>query len=546
MTRAISFSLVVFALVISPAAQAQTPLRDVIDRHVQAKWKEKRIAPSPPTNDGAFLRRIYLDLCGTIPTADEARAFLDDDDPQKREKLIDQLLKDPRCAQHQADVWDMIYFGRNPPGYKTNERQGFQNWLREQFAKNTPYDVIARAILKAEGNSAEDGAPMFFVQYKGKPEDATEKITQTFLGVQLQCARCHDHPFEAWSQEDFYATAAFFARLDVVDVGKKNNETGWAIGEKNVGEVNFTGPVSEDEPGKKGIPVAPRFLHGDPLEEPETPEDAKEERFANGKMPPAPKFSRKNAFADWVTADDNPYFARAVANRVWAQFMGRGLVHPVDNMSESNDASHPALLDELEKQLVDQDFDLRWYMRELVNSKTYQLSSLGEVAQERPRWFERGRTRPLSAEELAETWRVATNYAAVDAKTAERLDKGDRFYPLTSGYHLTAFGKPTDGTGDFLGGMQEQLYMSNGGISKMFGNNAGGLLHTLAEAKKEASWKERVELMYLTILSRRPTTDESNKFVELFESMPDQNRPHDAVKDAMWVLMTCSEFRFNH
>ena len=225
---------------------AQTPLRDVIDEHVQAKWKEEGVSPSPPADDAAFLRRIYLDLCGTIPTADEARAFLDDEDPKKRAKLIDRLLADPRYAQHQADVWDMIYFGRNPPGYKTNERRGFQNWLREQFAKNTPYDEIAQAILKAEGNSAEDGAPMFFVQYKGNPEDATEKITQTFLGVQLQCARCHDHPFEAWSQEDFYATAAFFARLDVVDVGKKNNQTAWAIGEQNVGEVNFTGPVSED------------------------------------------------------------------------------------------------------------------------------------------------------------------------------------------------------------------------------------------------------------------------------------------------------------
>ena len=538
------FSIATILLLVS-TARGQTPLRDVIDQHVQAKWKENGVTSAPPADDATFLRRIYLDLCGTIPTAEEAKNFLDDNDPQKRAKLIDRLLEDPRYAQHQADVWDMIYFGRNPPGYKTNERQGFQDWLREQFAKNTPYDDIAQAILKAEGDSVDNGAPMFFVQYKGQPEDATEKITQTFLGVQLQCARCHDHPFESWTQEDFYATAAFFARLDVVDVGKKKNQTAWAIGEKNVGEVNFTGPVTEDEPGKKGVPVSPRFLQGAALDEPAAAEDTKEERFKSGQMPPLPKFSRKNAFAEWVTADDNPYFARAIANRVWAQFMGRGMVHPVDDMSAANDPSHPKLLDEIEKQLIDHNFDLRWYIRELVSSQTYQLSSFGDVTQERPRWFERARTRPLTAEELVESWRTATSYAAVDSKLNERLEKGERFYPLTSGFHLAAFGKPTDGTGDFLGGIHEQLYMSNGGISKLFSSQEGGLLHDLADANQESTWEERIETMYLSILSRRPTEDESQKFVEFFEAA-DENRPHDAVKDAMWVLMTCSEFRFNH
>jgi len=547
MTRwaCVLFSIALLALSAS-IASAQTPLRDVIDNRVQAKWQEENLAPAPPADDATFLRRVYLDLCGTIPTADEAREFLDDQDPQKRAKLIDRLLDDPRYAQHQADVWDMIYFGRNPPGYKTNERSGFQKWLRKQFAENTPYDAIARAILKAEGNSVDDGAPMFFVQYKNKPEDATEKITQTFLGIQLQCARCHDHPFEPWTQLDFYGTAAFFARLDVVDVGKKNNETAWAIGEQDVGEINFTGPVTEDEPGKEGTPVPPKFLYGDELDEAETPEDAKEERFKNGKMPPKPQFSRKDAFAEWATAEDNPYFARAVANRVWAQFMGRGLVHPVDDMSEANQPSHPELLEQITRQLVDHDFDLKWYIRELVNSQTYQLSSLGDsTVQERPRYFERARTRPLTAEELADCWRVATRYAAADDKLQERLDQGNRFYPLTSGYHLSAFGTPTDGTGNFLGGMHEQLYMSNGGISKLFRSNEGGLLHTLAEAKKDTPWEDRVELMYLSILSRRPSPAESQKFVEFFQSA-DQDRPHETVKDAMWVLMTCSEFRFNH
>lgn len=531
---------------VSASGFAQTPLRDVIDEQIKAKWQEKNVAPAPVADDAAFLRRVYFDLCGTIPTAEEAKAFLDDTAADKRTKLIDRLLADPRFAQHQANVWDMVYFGRNPPGYSTENRAGFQNWLREQFAKNTPYDQVAAAILKAEGNSAEQGAPMFFVQYKSKPEDATEKITQTFLGVQLQCARCHDHPYEAWSQLDFYGMAAFFARLQVVDMGNKKGEKAFAIGEKNLGDVSFTGPASEDEPGKEGKPVSPKFLAADALEEPELPEGVEDPRnFPNGKMPPAPHFSRKNALAEWVTAHDNPYFARSVANRVWAQFMGRGVVHPIDNMSESNDPSHGELLDSLAKQMVDHKFDLKWYIRELVNSKTYQLASTGPVESELPRWFERARTRPLSAEELVEAWRVATNYAAADAKTKERLEKGDLFYPLGD-YQKRFFGEPSNGTGDFLGGMHEHLYMNNGGISKLFSNSEGSLMHTLAEARKDTPWEDRVEHLYLSILTRRPSPEETQKFVEFFQSAEDQNRPHDHVRDAMWALMTCSEFRFNH
>ena len=528
----------------SAAVVWAAPLREVIDQRVARKQQQQKLSPAPLCDDATFLRRLYLDLCGEIPTADEAREFLDDPAADKRTRLIDRLLDDPRFAQHQADVWDMIFFGRNPPGYQTNKRRGFQLWLREQFAVNRPYDQIARAILRAEGNSVEHGAPMFLVQYKNQPEDAAVKITQTFLGVQLQCARCHDHPYESWSQLDFYGTAAFLARLQVIDLGKqKDGEKYWAIGEKNLGEVNFTGPAAEDEAGKEGAPVAPKFLAGKPLDEPAPPKDLDEPRnFPSGKVPPAPAFSRKNALADWITAEDNPYFARSVANRVWAQYMGRGLVHPVDNMSESNPPSHPELLAELTRSLTDQKFDLKQYIRELVNTETYQQASTGEVTEELPRWFVRARIRPLSAEEMAAAWRTATSYPVVDAKTKPQLEKGDRFYPMGE-YQSRFLGRPTDGEGNFLGGMHEHLYMSNGGIGKLFSSSQGGLLHTLAEG--DAPWEQRVEHLFLAVLSRRPTAAESEKFTAHLAAAGD--RPHDdAVKGAMWALMTCSEFRFNH
>lgn len=544
MIRSLSFSLstvLIFFVVACAAARGDDQLRNTIDSRVEAVWKAKKIAPAESSTDAEFLRRVYLDLLGTIPTFDEAVAFLDDKAVDKRSKLIDRLLDDPRFAGHQSEVWDQVLFGRNPPGYGTDKREGFQTWLRKQFSDNTPYDQWVKAILMAEGNTVDDGAPMFFVQYRNQPEDATEAVTQKFLGVQLQCARCHDHPFEPWTQLDFYGTAAFFARLQVVDAGKKNNLTMYAIGEKNLGDVLFTGPVTEQEVGKKGEPVKPKFLHGDALVEPELPKDFEEPRnFPNGMMPPKPKFSRKDQLASWITKADNPYFARAVANRVWAQFMGRGIVHPVDNMSESNEPSHPELLDELASAMVAHKFDLKWYIRELVNSRVYQLSGSGSVIEPMPALFDQARTRPLTAEELLDSWNVATGYEAMQ-QAAKAEPSTDRYAPLGSGYLMRFFGTPNNGVGDFQGGLHEHLYMNNGGIARLLGSGKGGLYDRLLNS--ESAWEERVDRLYLSILTRRPTDEERKRFVAYFTAEKD---PRSRIGEAIWVLMTCSEFRFNH
>ncbi len=519
------------------------PLRTRIEQHVSAVWKKQKVAPAEPASDAAFLRRLYLDLCGTIPTADQAKEFLDDRSADKRARLIERLLNDPRYAAHQAEVWDMIYFGRSPPHPDARKRRGFRRWLTSQFAANTPYDQIAEKILKAEGNTAEQGAPMYLAQFKDKPEDAAESVTQVFLGVQLQCARCHDHPFENWSQLDFYGMAAFLARLEVVDLGKKKDDQKMlVVGEKSGGDIEFTGPVTEEEIGKKGKPVAPKFLLASKLAEPELPKDFEEpRRFPSGKMPPKPKSSRKDALADWIISRDNPYFARALANRIWGQLMGRGLVHPIDNMSEGNAPSHPELLKVLADELTEHNFDVKWFIREIVSSKAYQLSSTGSVEAELPLWFERARVRPLSAEELVDSWRVVTQYANVDSKLKAALDKGDRFYPIASGYQLGFFGAPTDGVGNFVGGIHEHLFLSNGGLSKLLSTSDGGTVKQLAEAKE--SWPQKVETLYLTVLSRRPSDEEKEHFVTYLN---EKERPHDRVKEAIWALMTSSEFRFNH
>jgi hypothetical protein len=518
------------------------PLRDVIDARIAAGWKSNGVTPAERSTDAEFLRRVSLDVLGIVPTYDEAVAFLDDTDPDKRAKLIDRLLEHPRYAVHQADVWDMVYFGRNPPGYGTDKREGFQNWLAEQFRSNTPYNVWAGKILRAEGNTVEQGAPMFFVQFKRRPEDAIEAVTQKFLGVQLQCARCHDHPFEEWTQLEFYGMAAYYTRLRVVDVGKKNKLTAFAIGEMNRGEVLFTGPVSEQELGKKGTPVKPKFLGGEPFVEPELPEGFEEPRnFPSGKVPPAPKTSRKNALADWVTAADNPYFAKAAANRIWAQFMGKGIVQPVDNLADANPPSHPELLKQLTASLVENEFDLKQFMREILNSKSYQLSSSGPVTDAMPLLYQRARYRPLSAEELLESWMTASGYN--DTLKASGKELEGRFRPrgITWDYVRRFFGRPNDGVGNFQGGLHEHLYLNNGQIHQLISKQKGSLYDTVF--KSEQPWGKRVERMYLQLLSRRPPPPETEKFVAHLSSDDD---PQGRLHEAIWTLMTCSEFRFNH
>lgn len=513
-------------------AQA-APLRDTIDAKVQAAWQNEKVTAAKPASDSEFLRRVYLDLTGSVPTYEETIAFLDSKEAGKRDKLIDKLLADPRFAQHQADIWDMTLFGRHPPGYETDKREGFQTWLRSRFEQNIPYDVWARELLKAEGNSAENGA-LYYVQYRSQPEDAIEAVAQTFLGVQLHCARCHDHPYEKWKQVEFYGMAAFLARLDVVSLGKKGNLTMYTIGEYDSGDIQFTGPAKDAVPGKKGEPVKPKFLNGVALDEPPGEKPEKRIRFTENKPPPKPKFSRKDQLAEWITKTDNPYFARAIANRVWAQYMGRGIVHPVDNLSASNKATMPELLDVLAKEMVGHKFDLKWFIKELVSSKTYQLSAVGS-GEPMPQWHQHARTRPLSAEELAESWRIVTGYAANEKASGKQNDKS-RLRPLGE-YLMTFFGTPNNGVGDFAGGLQEHLYLNNGPLTGMISAGKGCLAEYVGDAKQPV--EARVDRLFLQTLQRKPTAAEAEKFASFLKA-------GGSSTDAVWVLITSSEFRFNH
>lgn len=507
------------------ASAAGQALRQVIDAEVRAAWHREKVSPAPRAGDAAFLRRIYLDLLGTIPTYDEAKAFLADGDASKRAKLIDRLLDDPRFGTHQRDVWDLVLFGRNPAGYDaTRTRVGFKKWLGEQFAKNVPYDRWARELLLGK----QEGTELYYVQYRSQPEEATVAVSRVFLGTQLQCARCHDHPYESWTQHDFYGMAAFFVRLVILDSsGKKPHR----LAEKSTGEVLFTGAVKDQKPGKKGEPVKAKFLGGKLLDEPPVPKDFKEPPLKGDKIVP-PLFSRKERLAAWLTSPDNPFFARAVANRVWAQYLGRGLVHPVDDLSSRNQPSHPALLKALTDHVIANKFDLKKLIRELVSSDTYQLASTGENTEALPRWFERARVRPLSAEELLAALPVAAGQPPGFKHGGDTIE-----------YFTRYFGEPHDGQGNFQGSLFEHLFMNNAdNIRRMLSASKGNLADTLMRIKSPAA--EKVDRLFMSVLSRPPSAAERERFVQHLSS--DAKMTPALIDEALWALVSCAEFRFNH
>jgi len=509
-----------------------TPLRQTIDKAVQEAWAKEKIKAEGICDDSTFLRRIYFDLLGTIPSYDEARKFLADQDEKKRDNLIERLLNDSQFSHQQTTLWDLTLFGRTPPNQDaTRNRTLFKQWLEGKFSKNEPFDLWVRDLILAE----QEGSELFYAQFNNKPEDLTESFSRIFLGTQIQCARCHDHPFTDLLQKDFYGMTGFFVRLVVMDQGSSG--TGekqvkkFKIGEKNSGEVLFSGNQKELKPGKKGEPIKPKFLSGALLEEPPFPADYKEPEFKSGtKSMPKPLFSRKEKLAQWATAPSNPFFAKAAVNRIWSQFMGRGIVHPVDNFGSDNKPTLPDLLDTLTEQFVAHKFNTKWLIKELVSSQTYQLGSKGENKESLPKHFERARIRPLSAEEILAGMIIAGG------------DSGQKSEGSTGEYFRRYFGQPTNGLGDFQGSLSEHLFLNNSSNVRAFISRKKGNLADTINLSKEP-WEQRIDQMFLSVLTRLPKESEKAKFAAYLQSEP---KSENLVEEAIWVLMNMSEFRFNH
>jgi hypothetical protein len=531
----------VWAVLCSVQVRAEDArLRDTIDREIKAGWAQEKITPPAQASDSVFLRRVYLDLVGMIPTYDEATAFLKDTDLKKREKLIDKLLADPRFARQQSHAWDLALLGRKHKlvegtiGHRNRER--FRQWLARQFEANEPCDRIAAKILQAE----EDGSQLYFAVHSGTDEMVTA-VSRFFLATQIQCARCHDHPYEPWTQQDYHGMAGFFVRIMVVEVPGKPEETNqkgkkYLVGEKTIGDALFaTEEIDPKTKKKQTIPIKPKFLSGAVLVEPELPKDFVEPKLKPNELPPKPAFSRRQKFIDWMTAKDNPYFAKALANRIWAQFLGHGFVHPVDDFLPSSKPNFPELLKAIETELVAHKFDLKWLVREIVNSEAYQASDEGKVTEALPKYYERARIRPLSVEELTASLHIATGLGVESALKSE-----------PSGQMLQYLGEPTDGQGRFQGSLSEHLFLHNGEVVRsMCRPNKGNLPEKLLNSSE--SWEVKVEQLFLSVLSRPPTSEERERFVKYLDVplAKDAKPTSTRIEEAMWVLVSCSEFRFN-
>ena len=530
MTHKLLFVLGMVAVSLAQSAHAGEPIRAVIDRELNAHWKAHNLVPATKSTDAEFLRRSSLDLIGTIPTHDEAVAFLVDTNAEKRAKWIDKLLADPRFAKAQAEVWDLLLFGRRPGNEsETRRRPAFKAWLAKHFEEGTPYDKLAKELLVAE----QPGSEMFLVQFRSQPEEAAVQISRVFMGTQLQCARCHDHPYDIWTQKDFYGVAGFFVRLVVQDgpSGSGNTRT-FTIGEKETGDVLFSGAAKDQQPGRKGDPVKPKFLGGEPLAEPPTPKDYKAPPpLKSGEKLPKPSFSRKEKFAAWLTVPENPYFAMAATNRIWSQFFGRGIVHPIDDFGRDNEPLSPALLKALADGFAAQKFDVKGLIREIANSDAYQLSGVGTSKDALPKHFGRARVRPLLAEEIVAAMRTATG-TEIDPKNPNANWE----------YFLRAFGEPANGLGEFQGSLGEHLFLNNSDqVRSLIRRKKGNLADAVLTSKDP--WEKRVERIYLSVLTRTPNAKEREAFVKFLEREP---KPDAAVEDAIWVLLNSGEFRFNH
>jgi hypothetical protein len=485
-----------------------------IDKYIDAKRVDHKVEPAPQSGDAEFFRRLSLDLIGRIPSLIESRDFIDDDREDKRWIWINDLLemKDGDgeraivpYANHFANVWRHILLPQSNNFQARFFANNMEAWLRGKLKENAGYDKIVRELLTAQVFGGNNGPSVFYQANEFKVENLAANTSRLFLGHKLECAQCHDHPFAKWSKNQFWEYAAFFSGI--------NPQRGEV---PNSREIKITGTEKV---------VKARFLDGtDP-------------KWENGK-------SSRATLAEWITRADNPYFAKATVNKVWAYFFGFGLIDPLDEPSEDNPPSHPELLDELAKEFAAHNFDLKFLIRAIVGSKTYQLTSVQtDPSQKDLRLYGRMAVRGLSPEQLFDSVAQVIEYKS----STEIEPQNNPFGPRTTrGQFLAKFadeGKPSEMETSIL----QALFMMNGEFTRKAtrpSKEDNNLLYQLATSTK--SVRLRVEQMYLAVLNRLPTAKESARFVKYIEKGGKNGSTTKAFEDAMWALLNSGEFMLNH
>lgn len=484
-----------------------------IDELIAARWKELGIEPSQPADDAEFMRRAYLDLTGVIPRVAEARAFLADERPDKRARLVDALLVSPGRATHMANTWRNIVLpsgGSDPE--QLNAVVGLQNWFRTQFVENNRYDNMVSEFLQATAGD-EAGPALFYTALEVKPERVAADTSRIFLGLQIACAECHNHPFDTWTQQDFWGYAAFFAQ---VERPPNRGRDVFRLRDSGNGEVKL--------PGSDEV-VLPKYPGGLPVGRSETG-------------------VRRQQLAIWMASRDNPFLAKAAVNRVWAQLFGRGFVEPVDDLSKNNPPSHPELFDELTRYFVKSGFDLRELQRTLTATRAYQLASSHPAAQPpAPEAFAHMAIKALTAEQLFDSLSRTLSRSA--APNMMGVVSSSRLLDSRRQAFIAKMKSEARSALDYQSGIPQALTLMNGGeIGEATNLDRGGLLAAL-EAPLFTD-EERVETLFLATLSRLPDDAQREKFVAYVKYGGPTADRRQSLGDVLWALLNSAEFGLNH
>ncbi|MEX0728927.1 MAG: DUF1553 domain-containing protein [Planctomycetaceae bacterium] len=504
---------------------AQTPaVANYIDEAVFNKLKLLGIPPSDLSDDSTFLRRVYIDVTGRTPSDEEVKAFLADADPNKRDVVIDRLLDSTAYADYFANKWNMVLRNKQRGGAEQVWSYEFYRWIWTALYENRPYNEFVGDVLAASGEAKFNPAVVWYREVD-QVEEQVEDTAQLFLGLRIQCARCHHHPFEKWSQDDYYGFAAFFSR-----VGKKNLEGTVAQNGRDQRVIHQIGLASARNP-RSGKDLKPAGLGSGVLEI------------------PADRDPRV-ALTDWLSRKDNPFFAKALVNRYWKHFFGRGIVEPEDDMRATNPPSNPELLDKLAQDFIDSGFDLKHLVRTIVRSSTYQLSSLPNDHNLKDKQnFSRYYPKRLTAEVLYDAFHQVTatseNFSGQPAGT-KAIQLPD---PSVGPYFLKVFGQPQADTACECERSQEanlaqSLHLLNSGEVQSKISNGAGRAATLAAAE-DRPHEDRVRELYRWVYSREPNADELKIALDHIGKQEAAN-VKIAYEDIVWALINTKEFLFNH
>jgi hypothetical protein len=514
------------------AAQAAQSLSLRIDDHLARRWTETKVRPAPPADDGEFLRRVYLDLAGRIPSVSEARAFLDDKNPGKRGRLLEELLASPDYVRHHTAIWMALLLPptEGSPTAVFGHVQSFEAWVSESLAQNKPYDRMVRELIAGTATiSVDEHRPYaealqrwkplvkpsprtFYLAKLAKPENLAASTARLFLGVRLECAQCHDHPFAKWKRDDFWQYAAFFSGLKRDDYG-----------------ADYVAPISDAPLARElTIPGNGRVVQA---------------RFPDGSVPRWDgKSATRKVLAEWMTAAKNPYFARAAVNRLWAHYFGVGLVDPVDDFGDDNPASHPELLDELASQFAAHGFDQQFLMRAILATRAYQATGrLGHPGQSDQRLFARMATKGLSSYQVWASLRQATGWTKDSPWTRRAAIEILRSTQIHEVFRPR--GPVPDRPTECLTTIPQALTLMNDSfIADATSMREGSLLKQVLD-DSSLDTAQRIETLYLAALSRRPRPEEAARMAKYVKAGANMQA---ALADVFWALLNSTEFNVNH